>query len=297
MADPTGVTSQPPRSPLYEALHARRYQRQAIIREIEAITDRRLGVYFANVGHPDSGINQTDIAPIQDVLSDCDCDCDLDLLLQTPGGDIDIAEKLVYMIRQRVRGFRVIVVERAKSAGTLIGLAADEILMSSTSELGPIDPQITISTAEGRPVNRPARSFLDGLELIKQDVKNNGGFINPAYFPLLSQLDPALIDFCVKSIGRAEQFAEKWLKLYMLKGKARQASKIAKRLTDVAMYRSHGILIDANEAKSMGLNVRFVASDDPLWQKLWSLHLAYQIEVTMFNTSKIVETRRVSIPL
>jgi hypothetical protein len=200
------------------------------------------------------------------------------------------------MIRQRVRQFRVIVVERAKSAGTLMALAADEILMSSTSELGPIDPQITISTAEGRPVNRPARSFLDGLELIKEDVKNNGGVINPTYYPLLSQLDPALIDFCVKAIGRAEQFAEKWLKLYMLKGKSKQASKIAKRLTDVAMYRSHGIVIDSDEARSMGLKVQFISVDDELWHKLWSLNLAYQIEVNMFNSSKLFETRRVSIP-
>lgn len=261
------------------------------------MTGRRLGVYFANVEHPNSGISQPDIAPIQDVLSDCDSNCDLDLLLQTPGGDIDVAEKLVYMIRQRVGGFRVIVAERAKSAGTLMALAADEILMSSTSELGPIDPQITISTAEGRPVNRPARSFLDGLDLIKKDVTLNGGVINPAYFPLLSQLDPALIDFCVKAIGRAEQFAEKWLKMYMLKGKARQASKIAKRLTDVAKYRSHGIVIDSNEAQSLGLNIRFISGDDELWHKLWSLHLAYQIEVNMFGTSKIVETRKVSIPL
>jgi hypothetical protein len=209
---------------------------------------------------------------------------------------MDVAEKLIYMIRQRVKGFRVIVAERAKSAGTLMALAADEILMSSTSELGPIDPQITLSTAEGRPIHRPAASFLDGLELIKQDVIQNHGKINPAYFPLLSQLDPALLDFCVKAIKRSEQFAVKWLKNAMLKGNTRQAVKIAKRLTNVARYRSHGIVIDADEAKSMGLKIKFVPPDDDLWRKLWSLHLAYQIEVSLFRTDKIIETRRVSIP-
>ena len=66
----------------------------------------------------------------------------LDLLLQSPGGDIDKAENIVYMCRNRFSSFRVIVPESAKSAATLIALAADSIIMGYTSELGPIDPQI-----------------------------------------------------------------------------------------------------------------------------------------------------------
>jgi ClpP class serine protease len=137
------------RSPLYEALNSKRYQRQDLIRSIEEQTGRRLAVYFANAEHHAAAISQTDIAPLQDLLFDCEGRCDLDVLLQSPGGDIDSAEKLVYMIRERVASLRILVVERAKSAGTLIALAADEILMSSTSELGPIDPQVTIFAADG----------------------------------------------------------------------------------------------------------------------------------------------------
>jgi ClpP class serine protease len=159
-----GETIGSSRSPLFETIHSKRYQRQHLIRQIEEATGRRLAVYFANSDRDGSGIFQGDIAPFQDILSDCEANCDLDLLLQSPGGEIDSAEKLVYMIRERVRSLRIIVVERAKSAATLIALAADEILMSSTSELGPIDPQVTVFAADGRPLQRPARSFLDGLE-------------------------------------------------------------------------------------------------------------------------------------
>jgi len=278
------------RSPLYEALHAERYQRQELIRKIEGQTGRRLAVYFANLSQQDASISPADIAPFQDILFDCDGQCDLDLLLQSPGGDIDSAEKLVYMIRERVQSLRIIVVERAKSAATLIALAADEILMSSTSELGPIDPQVTIFAADGRPLQRPARSFLDGLEQIKGSVVGEGG-LNPAYYPLLSQLDPALLDFCEKAVRRSEQFAEKWLMKFMLRDDHERAGRIAKRLTDVDQYRSHGMVIDWREAMEMGLRVTFSSSDDPLWRQLWSLFLAYQIE----NVTKIFETRRVSL--
>jgi hypothetical protein len=283
------------RSPLYEALNARRYQRQDLIRKIEEQTGRRLAVYFANTEHYASGVSQSDIAPFQDVLYDCNGQCDLDVLLQSPGGDIDSAEKLVYMIRERVSSLRILVVERAKSAGTLIALAADDILMSSTSELGPIDPQVTVFAADGRPLARPARSFLDGLEQIKRSVASEG-VLNPAYYPLLSQLDPALLDFCEKAIRRSEQFAEKWLTRYMLKEDVDRAKEIAKRLTDVEQYRSHGMVIDWKEARDMGLKVSFLPTDDPLCRQLWSLHLAYHIECQQQNFSKVFETRRVSIP-
>lgn len=278
------------RSPLYEALQSKRYQRQELIRRIEEKTGRRLAVYFANLGQSDAGIFPGDIAPFQDILFDCEGACDLDLLLQSPGGDIDSAEKLVYMIRERVRSLRIIVVERAKSAATLIALAADDILMSSTSELGPIDPQVTIFAADGRPLQRPARSFLDGLEQIKRSVAAEGE-LNSAYYPLLSQLDPALLDFCDKAIRRSEQFAEKWLVRFMLREDPERAHHIAKRLTDVEQYRSHGMVIDWREATEMGLKVSFLEMDDPLWRQLWSLFLAYHVE----SVTKIFETRKVSL--
>lgn len=138
MSEPAEAPAQPTRTPLFEALHSDRYHRQTIIREIEEHTRRRLIVYFGNVQHPASAINQTDVAPLQDLLSDCEAQCDIDLLLQSAGGDGDVAEKLVQMVRERASSFRVIVAERAKSAGTMIALGSDCILMGPTSELGPI---------------------------------------------------------------------------------------------------------------------------------------------------------------
>lgn len=287
----------PDKSPLFEAIHQPRYYRQHIIREIEELTGRRLIVYFGNIVHPASSIAPTDVTPFQDLLLDCPANSNIDLLLQTPGGDVDAAEKLVYMLRERANAVRVIVTDRAKSAGTLIALASDSILMSPTSELGPIDPQITITQPDGKQITRPAQSFLDGLDQIKRDVINNQGQLNPAYFPLLSQLDPALLDYCSKAIERAQEFAVKWLCKHMLANDHDKAKQIAKRLADVDSYRSHGMVIDHTETETLGLSVEHQDIESALWRKLWKLHAAYDLFCQSNSVAKLFESNRVSLAL
>lgn len=293
----TGSQPIPGRSPLFEAIHQPRYYRQNLIREIEQLTSRRLIVYFGNIQHPLAGISPADVTPFQDLILDCQKGADIDLLLQTAGGDIDAAEKLVYMLRERGQSLRLIVTDRAKSAGTLVALASDAILMSSTSELGPIDPQIVVTQPDGKQISRPAQSFLDGLDQIKKDVEANGGKLNPAYFPLLNQIDPALLDYCVKVIERSRDFAEKWLCRYMLNGKDDDAKNAAQLLTDVKKYRSHGMVIDYEEARKLRLNVEQQEIESDLWQRLWKLHASYDVHCRGSGVAKIFESNRVSLLL
>ena len=142
------------------------------------------------------------------------------------------------------------------------------------------------------------RSFLDGLEEIKRKVAEEGG-LSPVYYPPLSQLDPALLDYCTKAIERSRQFAIKWLKQHMCKGDASQAETIAARLLDVSRYLSHGIVIDAAEAREMGLTVEFLPPEDNLWRALWMLHCIYQVDVksTGGGVKKFFESAHVSIRL
>jgi len=286
----------PPQTPLYHALQKDRYARQQAIRDIETITKRELIVYFARLDSPNAAIGQADIPPFCDALQKLQ-GRRLDLLLQSPGGDIDKAEKLVYICRQATDELRVIVPESAKSAATLVALAADSIMMSDTSELGPIDPQVTITTAVGTTVNRPARSFLDGLEAIKRTIPKDEG-LSPAYFPLLAHLDPALIDFCEKAIDRARAFAVKWLERYMCRGRPEDAQTIAEQLLSVETYLSHGMVIDAQEAVRLGLIVEREDFSGELWQRVWRLYCAYEVDSRRdTGFAKIVESSTVSIPM
>ncbi len=109
-------------------------------------------------------------------------------MIQSLGWDPNAAEMLINTLLSKAKHIRIIVPHAAKSAATMISLAADEILMSDTSELGPIDPQVPII----KPfvyVYRPAFALLNTLKIIK-----DGRPLNSAYVTVLQGVDVALIE-------------------------------------------------------------------------------------------------------
>lgn len=285
------------RTPLYQAIYSERYSRQNLIKQIEEKTKRKLIIYFSNIFSPYGSINRNDIAPFGDLLMDIDGTMDLDLLINSGGGDIDSAEKIVFMCRNKCRGFRVIVPQYAKSAATLITLAADKIVMGYTSELGPIDPQISITLRDGKMLTRPAYSYLQGLKTIRDEIKEDPSFIQ-TYLPLLEQLDPALLDYCKKAIERSKRFALKWLSKCMFKDDYKRAESTAAKLTDIEKYITHGVVIGAKEAKDeLGLEVDYLEPDNDLWQRFWGLYCRYEVDIRKLKVNKIFESNRVSLTL
>jgi ClpP class serine protease len=66
----------------------------------------------------------------------------LDLVLHTPGGLVLASYQIAHAIKYRPGKVTVYVPHFAMSGGTLIALAADEIVMGDHAMLGPVDPQI-----------------------------------------------------------------------------------------------------------------------------------------------------------
>ena len=66
----------------------------------------------------------------------------LDIILHTPGGLVLAAMQIARAVRDRKSKVTVFVPHYAMSGGTLIALAADEIVMSPHAALGPVDPQL-----------------------------------------------------------------------------------------------------------------------------------------------------------
>lgn len=254
-------------TPLYRALNDPRYSRRDFIVEIEKQIGCELVVYMGF----NLPIIPDDIAPFQDLLYKINYNSKIGLLIYSNGGVIDAAEKLAKMIRH-VTGneeFIVIVPEKAKSAATLLALTADRILMGDTSELGPIDPQIPIYTRNGV-IYRPAFSIIDTIKKI-----NTEGKLNPAYLPMLDNLDLAVIDIAEKAVSRTERCAYEWLAKSMFKNNKTKAKKIAKDLSDDKKWLSHGYAIDHKDAKNMGLAVDYRRKDDPTWELIWRLFVSY----------------------
>jgi ClpP class serine protease len=216
------------------------------------------------------------------------------LIINSPGGDGNVAEKIITMCRQRfTKSFRVIVPNFAKSAATMIALGSDKILMGYLAELGPIDPQLGNPVAGGL---IPARSFIDGLEMIRSYIAK--GDPVQMYLPMLAQIRPEIIAQCQSAINGSREFAEKWLKECMLKDDPDQAKEVAKWLSEGERYKSHGKVIDYNEAHDvLKLKVEKISQNSDLWTNIWELYCRSVIALQQQGSAKLFESESVSLAM
>jgi ClpP class serine protease len=101
-----------------------------------------------------------------------DPDMPIDLILHTPGGLV-LATELIAMALCRHPGkVTVFVPHYAMSGGTLLALAADEIVMDENAVLGPVDPQLGQWPANSilKAVEQKQANEVDDETLIMADV-------------------------------------------------------------------------------------------------------------------------------
>src|SRR5882757_4115271 len=116
-----------------------------------------------------------DINDSEDVLRAIqmtDADVPLDLVLHTPGGLVLAALQIAKAVHEHKGKVTVFVPHYAMSGGTLIALAADEIVMCEHSVLGPIDPQLGESPAASliKVIAEKPMAKIDDRTLIMADV-------------------------------------------------------------------------------------------------------------------------------
>lgn len=145
-----------------------------IIKELEQKLDKRVIAYFASEVGADSSsmINDEDVFIIENLLSIKSDKKDLVLIMHSNGGYALSAERIIEICKdycdRRNDGskFIVIIPKKAKSAATIVALAADKVYLRNTAELGPVDPQFMIVGENGNIQIEPAYLFVDALENI-----------------------------------------------------------------------------------------------------------------------------------
>ncbi len=171
-----------------------------------------------------------DINDSEDVLRAIqmtDVDVPLDLVLHTPGGLVLAALQIAKAVREHKAKVTVFVPHYAMSGGTLIALAADEIVMCDHSVLGPIDPQLGESPAASliAVVDKKPIAKVDDRTLILADVGR-------------------------KAIAQVKQAAAELLTRRL---SAEQADALAEKLASGTW--THDYPIWASTAKSLGLPI------------------------------------------
>jgi ClpP class serine protease len=156
-----------------------------------------------------------------------DADVPIELIIHTPGGLVLAAGQIAHALRRHRAKVTVFVPHYAMSGGTLIALAADEIVMDPNAVLGPVDPQIGQS---------PAASVLTVLDKKKpEDIDDQTMILADVSRKAIAQLRRTVQDLL------AERMSQE------------QAAALAEKLATGTW--THDYPITAEEGKSLGLPV------------------------------------------
>jgi hypothetical protein len=286
------VTPAPSKTPFFQAIHALRYQRQALIKLIETRLQHPIICYISGAL---GSIDRDDTIGFADLLHNVPLGSALDLMLHTGGGDIDAAEKLISLVRKRVGDgkLRVVIPDFAKSAGTLMALGADCLIMSDTSELGPIDPQIVLADADGNRIRYSIQSYLDAFESHSKALNANPSDVSAQI--MLNKLDPARVKLFESVRDRARKIAEDQLKRGMFRGGGGNYSRTAAALLDTKRWLSHGQMISWEDAADpeIGLSVEYLEPTSEEWQEYWQLYCLQRLAVG--DRQKLYESNYASL--
>jgi ClpP class serine protease len=96
----------------------------------------------------------------------------IDLILHTPGGLVLAAEQIAFALRRHPAKVTVFVPHYAMSGGTLISLAANDIVLADNAVLGPVDPQLGQSPAASivKVLERKPIKEIDDQTIIQADL-------------------------------------------------------------------------------------------------------------------------------
>lgn len=274
-------------------------ERKKQLARIAAIRKRDVLAYAVDVTKSKSpiNVNYTDLLPITDQLSGLKNDA-IDLILETPGGSGETAEDIVRLLRGKYKNVGVIVPGMAKSAGTLIAMAADEILMEPMSSLGPIDAQITW---QGKQFS--AHSLIEGVEKIKREVLSTGT-LNKAYVPILQNISPGELQNAEHALTFASDLVTEWLANYKFKDwtahrsngapvtseeRKQRAKEIADQLRDQSRWKTHGRSLKIEDLRQMRLDITDYSQNADLADAIRRYYTLLQMTFTS-NVYKIFET-------
>ncbi|MCY4175816.1 MAG: hypothetical protein OXD37_05730 [Acidimicrobiaceae bacterium] len=214
----------------------------------------------------------------------------LTLLLHTPGGSPNAAETIVNYLRSKFDDIEVIVPAYAMSAGTMIALSADRIILGRQSQLGPIDPQMI--TAFGMV---SAQAVVDQFEQAKIDIAEDQNWTH-VWAPILPSLGPSLLLEAKNALSYGERMVADWLDKWMLAdtnptdSEGGSAGKeVAIHFSNTSRHGSHGRRIDRNEARKCGLVIEDLEESQELQDTVLR---AYHLMTVMFERSSVVKIIR-----
>lgn len=200
-------------------------------------------------------------------------------ILDTAGGIVEVVERIVRVLRHHYAEVKFVIPDRAMSAGTVLAMSGDHILMDYHSCLGPIDPQIEL---DDRLV--PALSYLSQYESLIE--KSRSETLSTAELVLLQKLDLAELHRFGLARDLSINLLTRWLTSYKFKDwvttetrgrtvtrdmKEERAAWIARQLNDQERWLTHGRGIDMQTLQGeLKLKIDDIGSNPELREAVWN---------------------------
>lgn len=208
----------------------------------------------------------------------------IDLFLYTRGGDVITPLRINHLMREFTKEFNVIVPYKANSAGTLLCLGADHILMGVLGELGPIDPSVANQFNPSDSNNPHAKipisveDVFAYLSLARERADQTGPHeISEVFKTLTNSIHPLALGNIHRHYTLIRNLAEKLLKLKNTPPSKEKIKEIIDVLTE-KLY-THSYIISRREAKDIGLPIQY--PDEELTSLFWSLYKSYEKELKL----------------
>lgn len=237
--------------------------RKELYEKIEEMRQSKLIVYVTS-DRIDFGAQISDDA-VNYILKHLDTIGKVDkisLYLYTLGGDILAAWNIVNLIRQFCSELEIIVPWKARSAGTLMCLGANNIIMTKQATLGPIGPSYSSNDMY---IN--VEEVQGFLELAKNELNIKDDIALSNIFNILAEkINPLVLGRVYRGRNQIRMLARK-----LLKKQVKDEANIERIISFLCSESgSHNYTIDRIEAGELGLNIE--KPSDDLYNLIKNIH-------------------------
>lgn len=264
-------------------------ERKKLYRSVIKIRKRPLITYVTSIRPNLSGQMAGDaISPIIEQINKVPKSCkEIDFLIISNGGDPITSLRIIGLLRERFEKITVLLPYVAYSAATILSLGADEIIMHPFSNLGPVDPQLTVQRQNIRGQQENLQFSSEDLRNFIDFIKTDVGISDQQH--LISAITPLITDVGSLPIGSAKRsqqlslsLSEKMLSTHI--PDENKAKAISKALN--TSYYHHGYAVSRHEAKDMGLNV--IYPEQKIEDLLWRIWIDFSLDMECDNSFDVI---------
>ena len=255
----------------------RSIERDRRTKVLSYITSERQGM--------ETGIGRDCIDQFVDLLEKIGPTKRISLILHTTGGQTLVAWRLVNLIRMFCDDLEVMIPLQALSAGTLISIGANRVIMTKQAALGPIDPSVNshlnpqaVVDGQSKLVPVSVESVRGYLDAAREEIKIKGEqALTSILLDLTKHIHPLVLGEIFRSQAQIRYLAKKLL--------PRQVDDDGKIRSIINFLcgdsGSHDYTINRREAAELGLCIE--KPSDELYGWLRNVHLSFADELKLLE--------------